>query len=72
MPIYEYRCLDCNTKFEQIVSLTSPKEKITCVKCKSGRVQKAISASSYRLSTSSGSSIPSGALSGCSSSSGFS
>lgn len=72
MPIYEYKCLECNKHFEQLVSLSQPDEKITCPNCKSARVQKTISASSYRLSTSSAGSIPSGALSGCSSRSGFS
>ena len=70
MPIYEFRCQQCNTLFEVLVSSTSTDE-VECKKCGSKEVKKTISASSYRLS-SSGSKIPSGALSGCSSGSGFS
>jgi putative FmdB family regulatory protein len=42
MPIYEYRCLDCGTKFEKIVSLNT--ESMDCEHCKSSRVEKLFSA----------------------------
>ncbi|MDA8165831.1 MAG: zinc ribbon domain-containing protein [Desulfobacteraceae bacterium] len=72
MPIYEFRCQKCNTLFETLVSSTSPEE-VACKQCGSKEVKKTISAASYRLSSSSsGSKIPAGALSGCSSRSGFS
>jgi len=71
MPIYEYKCLDCNHRFEQLVSITA-NETVKCPSCQSVKVQKTISASSYRLASSSSGSIPSGALSGCASRSGFS
>ncbi|MCL7487840.1 MAG: zinc ribbon domain-containing protein [Desulfobulbaceae bacterium] len=70
MPIYEYVCKDCKAHFEVLVSLTSGKT-IKCEKCSSLDVKKTVSASSFRMAGS-GSSIPSGALSGCSSKSGFS
>jgi putative FmdB family regulatory protein len=70
MPIYEYVCKDCKAHFETLVSLTSA-ETVKCKKCASLNVKKTVSASSFRMS-SGGSSIPSGALSGCSSKSGFS
>jgi len=73
MPIYEFRCQECNTLFEAILSSSSPEAlaEVTCSKCGGKKVKKTISASSYRLATGS-SKIPSGALSGCSSRSGFS
>jgi putative FmdB family regulatory protein len=71
MPIYEFRCRKCDTLFEALVSSTSI-EGVVCKKCGSKEIKKTISAASYRLSSSSGSKIPSGALSGCSSGSGFS
>jgi len=71
MPIYEYQCLDCNTVFEKIISPVSP-EPINCSHCGSAKVQKKISVTSYRLASSSSSQIPAGALSGCSTKSGFS
>lgn len=69
MPIYEYVCKDCKAHFEKIVSLTSP-ETIKCTQCGSLDVKKTVSAASFKMSG--GNSIPAGALSGCSSKSGFS
>lgn len=70
MPIYEYVCSICKTHFEELVSTTSP-EILRCPKCDSVKVKKTMSTTSFRMSHG-GSSIPSGALSGCSSKSGFS
>jgi len=73
MPIYEYKCNDCGTVFEQIILSKHNKEKVACTKCGSSKVQKTISAASLKLSShSTPNSISSGALSGCSSPSGFS
>ncbi len=70
MPIYEYKCNVCKNQFEVLVTSSASTEDIACTKCKSPDIKKTISASSYRLNT--GSSIPAGALSGCSAKSGFS
>ena len=71
MPIYEYRCQDCSTVFETFVSSSCAADKVICKKCKSKKVVKQISTFSSRLSGGS-SGAPAGALSGCSSKSGFS
>jgi len=71
MPIYEYRCQECKNLFEAILTSTETSAEVTCPKCGSSAVKKTISASSFRISSGS-SSIPSGALSGCSTKSGFS
>lgn len=71
MPIYEYRCQECRTLFETIVTCTETATEAVCPRCGSNAVKKTISASSFRISSGS-SSIPSGALSGCSTKSGFS
>ena len=42
MPIYEYRCLDCGSVFEKIVSMHT--ESMSCQKCQSERVEKLFSA----------------------------
>ena len=42
MPIYEYRCLDCGTVFEKIVSLHT--SSMNCQNCQSERVEKLFSA----------------------------
>jgi putative FmdB family regulatory protein len=72
MPIYEYKCSDCKANFEVLIgSASAAGQEIECSKCGSRKVKKTISASSFRIS-SGRSSIPAGALSGCSSKSGFS
>ena len=71
MPIYEFKCQECSTMFEAICSSCDAVNDVVCKKCGSKKIKKAISASSYRVSSTS-SRIPSGALSGCSSKSGFS
>ena len=71
MPIYEYRCKDCETVFEIFVSSISDGDKVVCRKCASKNVEKQISSFSSKSSGSPGS-APAGALSGCSTKSGFS
>jgi len=71
MPIYEYKCSDCKANFEILVNKSDDEKDIKCTKCGSNKIKKTISASSFRIS-SGRSSIPAGALSGCSSKSGFS
>ncbi len=71
MPIYEFKCRDCSKKFETILTSSAKISTVVCPKCESKNIKKTISASSYRLASSS-SAIPAGALSGCSSRGGFS
>lgn len=71
MPIYEYRCDECRNLFEVLTTSATNSEEISCAKCSSRKVKKTVSASSFRIN-SGGSAIPAGALSGCSSKSGFS
>jgi len=71
MPIYEYRCKDCEIVFETFVSSIADGDKVVCKKCESKNVEKQISTFSSKLSGST-SNVPAGALSGCSSKSGFS
>ena len=33
MPIYEYRCQDCNTKFEKLVRRSEDAESLVCPQC---------------------------------------
>ncbi len=71
MPIYEFKCNECNNKFETLLTSNADISTVTCPACQSKKIQKTISASSYRLASTS-SPIPAGALSGCSSKGGFS
>jgi putative FmdB family regulatory protein len=43
MPIYEYRCEDCDEGFELFVRSPSQQANPTCPRCGSHRVKKAIS-----------------------------
>ncbi len=70
MPIYEFHCEDCDKNFESLVMIASALDSITCKHCNSTNIKKIISATNSKPVT--GTPIPSGALSGCSSSSGFS
>ena len=43
MPIYEYRCSDCETNFEKLVQSMFSQEAITCPQCGGQHVKKAVS-----------------------------
>jgi len=43
MPIYEYQCEECAERFEKLVRSSTKQEEITCPKCGSGLVRKALS-----------------------------
>jgi putative FmdB family regulatory protein len=43
MPIYEYCCDECGEKFEVFVRSTAQKTALTCPRCGSEKVRKAIS-----------------------------
>jgi putative FmdB family regulatory protein len=45
LPLYEYRCLDCNSKFEVLSKSLS--EEVVCEKCGSKNVKRLISAFSF-------------------------
>lgn len=65
MPIYEYECNNCKTKFETIVSISS-KDNVACEKCGSEDTRKLISAMGIKISSTSDS------ISGCQPRGGFS
>ncbi len=71
MPIYEYVCRDCKEHFEVLTTSAETSITVKCPKCQSLQVAKTISTSNFRIGSGKAS-IPSGALSGCSSKSGFS
>jgi putative FmdB family regulatory protein len=43
MPLYEYRCADCDTTFEKFVRSMTAEVDFVCPKCHSGSVTKAFS-----------------------------
>lgn len=52
MPIYEFKCDECDNIFEVLTLSARDPEQVTCTKCKSDKVGKVISAGSFRLSSS--------------------
>ncbi len=43
MPIYEYRCQDCGTKFEKLVRRSSDVPEIECPSCGQKRLEQELS-----------------------------
>lgn len=58
MPIFEYNCQSCDQHFETIVM--SAREKISCPKCSSKKVQKQLSV--FAAPTSTGDPAPGGSV----------
>jgi len=45
MPIYEYQCLDCSERFDELVGIINYKvDNINCPECQSNHVQRLMSA----------------------------
>ncbi|HDP98892.1 MAG TPA: zinc ribbon domain-containing protein [bacterium] len=65
MPIYEYKCNNCGSKFEEFQSVGASNETIVCPKCKTPKPERIFSIFG------SGSSSASSVNSGCSSSGPF-
>lgn len=61
MPIYEYRCLKCDEKFEALVF--SGDDRVACPSCKGNRLERLMSACGFK---SGGSFTPASGASGCS------
>jgi putative FmdB family regulatory protein len=53
MPLFEYRCQDCDEKFEELVPY-SRSEEMDCPKCGSGNTRKLVSAFATTGSSSGG------------------
>lgn len=43
MPLYEYKCSDCETRFDALRSMADADAPIACPKCTSGNTRRAIS-----------------------------
>lgn len=67
MPIYEYECLECSKRFDELVSHYSPKAAINCPGCHSAKVEKLMSAFGFTTGTVSSASKGSSSCGTCSS-----
>ena len=43
MPIYEYRCKECEERFEQLVPLRAEHPPVTCPRCGTSEIRKLLS-----------------------------
>lgn len=53
MPIFEYKCEDCSTKYEVLHKTTSNSLEVTCPKCNSANSKKLLSSFSASMGNSS-------------------
>lgn len=49
MPIYEFKCLDCNEFFEVLVTRSEEDVEMACPKCKSETFERVLSATGYMM-----------------------
>ena len=57
MPIYEFRCLDCENVFELLLVNKDESHEMVCPKCRSEKFEKIMSATSYAMGPSAGESL---------------
>lgn len=63
MPMFEYLCLDCGAKFEELV--TSNADSVECPKCHSPKAERQLSVFAAGASGGTSGSLPSCARPGC-------
>lgn len=64
MPIFEYKCEDCNTKYEVLHKSTANLSEVTCPNCNSTKSKKLLSTFSASVNESSSSSFNDSCASG--------
>jgi putative FmdB family regulatory protein len=72
MPLYEYRCADCEIKFEALRRMSQADSAIACVRCEGTNTSRAISLFAAISKGNGGESRSLGGKSGCASCSGAS
>jgi putative FmdB family regulatory protein len=53
MPIYEFKCSECETFFEVLVMKNDEEHEIKCPKCSSSAAERVVSATNYAMGASS-------------------
>ena len=64
MPLYEYYCAECSTKFEALRPMSKADAAIQCKNCDSVRTSRALSLFAVNTGATGNSSMPSGGYSG--------
>lgn len=58
MPIYEFRCVECDNIFEQIFTSSNDNSEIACPLCKSQSFERVVSRSNFTMSVGEGGKQP--------------
>ncbi len=58
MPIYEFRCLDCNRFFEVLVVSSAQDDPVTCPHCHQSHFERIMSTTSHQIRPSGGTGTP--------------
>ncbi|MBC7225305.1 MAG: zinc ribbon domain-containing protein [Anaerolineae bacterium] len=66
MPIYEYRCAECGTEFQELRPMAQADAPIRCPHCGSQDTQRVLSLFAAHSRSSSGETVSVGGSSGCS------
>lgn len=66
MPLYDYKCAECETVFEELVRSSSEESELRCPKCGSAAVKRQISSFAMGTSSSAERGASSSSISGCS------
>jgi len=65
MPIYEFECQACRTRFEKLCGMSAGAGDVVCPECRGGDVRKLISSFYSRSSSSDGSTSSSSGCTSC-------
>ncbi len=58
MPIFEFRCLECENQFEKLFISSSDKVDLLCPKCRSEHLERVVSRTNYTVGAGPGSNQP--------------
>jgi len=67
MPIYEFRCLNCQDLFEILVMATDAEMEMRCPKCSGEQIERVLSSAGYQMRSGGGASVASTQSRTCSS-----
>ncbi|HDP99679.1 MAG TPA: zinc ribbon domain-containing protein [bacterium] len=51
MPIYEYRCLNCDSSFEELILTSRHEQEVVCPGCQSAQISKMVSVFGFKSSS---------------------
>ena len=58
MPIFEFKCLECENQFERLFLSSTDKVDLTCPECQSGSLERVVSRTNFNMSVGPGGKQP--------------